>query len=85
MMIAWMGGFANLGAHIHAMTALGLVMTSVLRLHRRRPVSRMRAALASGALAGRRRGADAGASAGGLQLVVGLATITVAILGHGVL
>jgi uncharacterized membrane protein len=85
MMIAWMGGFANLGAHIHAMTALGLVMTSVFGYIVAVPYPRMRAAIASGALPAAGEALTQIRRLVGFNLVVGLATITVAILGHGVL
>lgn len=85
LMIAWMGGFATLGAHIHAMTALGLVMASVYGYIISVPYPRMRAAVASGALPAAGEALVQIRRLVGFNLVVGLATITVALLGHGVL
>ncbi len=79
------GGFANFGAHIHAMTALGIVMTSVFGYIVAVPYPRMRAALAGGALPAAGEALTQVRRLVGLNLIVGLATITVAVLGHGVL
>jgi uncharacterized membrane protein len=85
LMIAWMGGFASLGVHIHAMTTLGLVMASVFGYIIAVPYPRLRAALASGALPAAGEALVQIRRLVGFNLVVGLATITVAVLGHGIL
>ena len=85
LMIAWLGGFASLGAHIHAMTALGLVMASVFGYIIAVPYPRMRAAIAAGTLPAAGEALVQIRRLVGFNLVVGLATITVAILGRGVL
>jgi uncharacterized membrane protein len=85
LMIAWMGGFAGLAAHIHAMTALGLVMASVFGYIISVPYPRMRTAIAAGALPAAGEALVQIRRLVGFNLVVGLVTITVAILGHGIL
>jgi uncharacterized membrane protein len=85
LMIASMGGFANLGTHIHAMTALGLLMASVFGYIIAVPFPRMRTAAAAGELPAAAEALTQIRRLVGFNLVVGLATVTVAVLGHGVL
>lgn len=85
LMIAWLGGFAKLGAYVHAMTALGLVMASVFGYVISVPFPRLRAAIAAGELPVAGEALVQIRRLVGFNLVLGLVTITVAILGHGVL
>jgi uncharacterized membrane protein len=84
LMVFWMGGFGALGAYVHVMSALGLVMASVYGYIVAVPFPRVRAGVDAG------RWEDAGAAFTqirrlvGVNLVLGLVTITVAVLGHGV-
>jgi uncharacterized membrane protein len=84
LMIFARGGFAGVGAYVHLMTALGLVMASIYGFIVAVPFPRARAAVA----------ANAWETAGlaliqvrrlvGVNLILGLVTLTVAILGHDV-
>jgi len=85
LMIAWIGGFASLGMHVHAMTGLGLVMAAVFGYIIAVPYPRLRAAVATGAWAAAGEALTQVRRLVGFNLVVGLATITVAVLGRGVL
>jgi uncharacterized membrane protein len=83
-MIFAQGGFPRVGLYVHAMTALGLLMTAIYGFVVAVPFARVRAAAAAGAW-------DAGLAALaqvrrliGINLVLGLVTITIAILGHDV-
>lgn len=83
-MIFATGGFTGFGAHVHLMTAMGLVMSVIYAAIVALPFPRLRAAVAAGeweragaALAQVRRLVS-------INLVLGLATLTVAILGHDV-
>ena len=84
LMIFAMGGFGAAGVHVHVMTVLGLVMASIYGFVVAVPFPRVRAAVASNAWE------TAGAALTqvrrlvGVNLVLGLITLTVAILGHGV-
>lgn len=84
VMVFAMGGFASVGGHIHLMTAFGLVMASIFGFIVAVPFQRFRAALAEGAL--ERGGAALGEVRRlvGINLVLGLITITIAVLGHDV-
>lgn len=84
LMIFAMGGFGAVGGHIHLMTALGLVMASIFGFIVVVPFPRFRAALAGGAfeLAGTALGEVRRLV--GINLVLGLVTITIAVLGHDV-
>lgn len=84
LMIVAMGGFANVGTYVHVMTVLGLVMASIYGFVMAVPFPRVRAAVAAGdwetagpALTQVRRLVV-------VNLVLGLVTVTVAILGHNV-
>jgi uncharacterized membrane protein len=85
LMIAWLGGFANLGAYVHVMTALGLVMASVFGYVISVPYPRLRSTIAAGQLPAAGEALVQIRRLVGFNLVLGLVTITVAILGHGVL
>jgi uncharacterized membrane protein len=84
MMIFGSGGFTRFGANVHAMTALGLVMMIVYGFIVAVPFPRLRAGVEA------RQWPTAGAAMTqirrlvAINLVLGLVTITVAILGHGV-
>jgi uncharacterized membrane protein len=84
VMVVAMGGFTAVGVHIHLMAVLGLVMALIFGFIVAVPFQRFRVALAGAALEA------AGASLVqvrrlvGLNLVLGLVTITIAVLGHGV-
>jgi uncharacterized membrane protein len=79
-----MGGFRPVGAYVHAMTVLGLAMAGVYGYVVAGPWPRLRAAVAD------QRWPDAAATLGTIRrlvatnLVLGLATITVAVLGQTV-
>ncbi|MDH5284998.1 MAG: CopD family protein [Betaproteobacteria bacterium] len=84
MMIFGAGGFARFGAHVHAMSALGLLMAAIYGFIVAVPYPRVRAGVDAGqweaagaALAQVRRLV-------GINLILGLVTVTVAVLGHGV-
>jgi uncharacterized membrane protein len=84
MMIYGAGGFGGMGGHVHAMTALGLLMAAIYGFVVSVPFPRVRSAVAQGhweaaaaALAQVRRLV-------GINLILGLVTITIAILGHDV-
>ena len=84
VMIFARGGFGLIGAHIHVMTVLGLVMASIYGFVVAVPFPRARAAVAANGWE------TAGAALiqvrrlVGVNLVLGLVTLTVAILGHDV-
>ena len=84
LMIVVRGGFANVGPDVHVMTVLGLLMASIYGFVMAVPFPRLRQAVASGdwetagpALTQVRRLVV-------VNLVLGLGTVTVAILGHEV-
>lgn len=82
-LIGLAGGMAAVGASVHAMTAIGLAMTAIYAWLVARPLPQLRAAVAAA------RWEQAGAAMAGVRrlvavnLVLGLATITIAILGRG--
>ena len=84
VMIFAKGGFGGVGASVHVMTVLGLVMASIYGFVIAVLFPRARAAVASNAWE------TAGAALTqvrrlvGVNLVLGLVTLTVAILGHDV-
>ena len=84
VMIVAMGGFTAVGGHIHLMTVLGLLMALIFGFIVAVPFQRFRIALAGAALEA------AGAALAqvrrlvGINLVLGLVTITIAVLGHDV-
>ena len=84
MMIFAKGGFAVVGAHVLVMTALGLVMASIYGFIVAVPFPRARAAVASGAWETAGPALIQVRRLVGVNLVLGLVTLTVAILGHDV-
>lgn len=84
MMIFAKGGFAVVGVHVHAMTALGLVMVSIYGFIVAVPFPRARAAVASSAWETAGLALTQVRRLVGVNLVLGLVTLTVAILGHDV-
>jgi uncharacterized membrane protein len=82
-LILGMGGFRAAGPHVHAMTATGLAMAAIFAWIRVVPFPRLQAAVvakdwpAAGAAMGTVRQLVA------VNLVLGIATIVVAILGRG--
>ncbi|HVF64058.1 MAG TPA: CopD family protein [Casimicrobiaceae bacterium] len=85
LMIYGMGGFGHVGASVHVMSALGLLMATIYGFIMAVPFPRARQAGEAAAWE------VAGTALGqvrklvGINLVLGLVTLTVAILGHGVL
>ena len=84
MMIFALGGFGNVDASVHVMTVVGLVMASIFGFIVAVPFPRLRTAVAASAW-------DSAAAAltqvrrlVGVNLILGLVTVTIAILGHGV-
>ena len=83
-MIVGMGGLARVGLHVHLMTALGLVMAGIYVYIVAQPFPALRAAVRDNRWEdGARALADIRRLVG-VNLVLGLVTITIAILGHGV-
>jgi len=85
LMIAWIGGFARVGAHIHAMTALGLLMASVFGYVIAVPFPRLRSAVGSGTWQAAGEALTQVRRLVGFNLLLGLVTVTVAVLGRGFL
>jgi uncharacterized membrane protein len=82
-LVALAGGFGAVGAHVHAMTALGVAMAAIFAWIRFVPFPRLGAAVAGKAW-------SAGAAALGsirrlvaVNLLLGTLTIVVAVLGRG--
>lgn len=85
MMIFAMGGFTSVGPSVHAMAVLGLVMATIYAFIVAVPFPRARAAVGA-------QDWQAGGAAltqvrrlVGINLILGLVTITVAVLGHSVI
>ena len=85
MMIFARGGFTSVGGSVHVMAVLGLVMASIYGFIMAVPFPRVRSGVAAenwqaagAALAQVRRLV-------GVNLILGLVTITVAVLGHNVI
>ena len=85
MMIFARGGFASVGPSVHLMTVLGLIMATVYGFIVAVPFPRARAAVAASEW-------EAGGAAitqvrrlVGINLILGLVTITIAVLGHSVI
>jgi uncharacterized membrane protein len=84
VMVVAMGGFTAVGGHIHLMTLLGVLMALIFGYVVAVPFQRFRVALAATALEA------AGAALAqvrrlvGINLILGLVTITIAVLGHDV-
>jgi uncharacterized membrane protein len=85
MMIFARGGFASVGASVHAMTVLGLVMTIVYGFIAAVAFPRARAAVTENAWEAAGAAMTQVRRLIGINLILGLVTITVAVLGHGVI
>jgi uncharacterized membrane protein len=85
LMIFGRGGFATVGASVHLMTALGLVMASIYGFIVAVPFPRARAAVAASDWAAAGAAITQVRRLVGINLVLGLVTFTVAILGHDVI
>jgi uncharacterized membrane protein len=83
VLIRMLGGMAVVSASVHAMVALGAVMFLIYGYLALSPLQRLRAGVAAG------EWASAGAAMGrvrqlvALNLVLGLITLTIGMLGHG--
>ncbi|HEX4883205.1 MAG TPA: CopD family protein [Casimicrobiaceae bacterium] len=84
MMIFASGGFTQFGAHVHLMTALGLVMMVVYGFIVSVPYPRLRAGVEAGQWPAAGAAMTQVRRLVGINLILGLVTITIAILGHGV-
>jgi uncharacterized membrane protein len=82
-MVFLMGGFARVAPHVHLMTAIGIAMAAIYVWIVAVPFRALAAAVRD------RRWPDGGAAMGRIRLLVavnlvlGLVTFTIAILGHG--
>ena len=85
LMIFGRGGFAAVGASVHLMTALGLVMASIYGFIVAVPFPRARAAVAASDWVAAGAAITQVRRLVGINLVLGLVTFTVAILGHDVI
>jgi uncharacterized membrane protein len=79
-----MGGFAHVALSVHVMTALGVVMAGVYAYLVVAPYRRLRQAVAASDWQGGGRAMAAIRRLVGLNLILGLATMTVAVLGRPV-
>ena len=84
LMIFGRGGFGSVTASVHVMTALGLVMASIDGFIIAVPFPRVRAAVAAADWPAAGAAVTQVRRLVGINLVLGLVTFTVAILGHGV-
>ena len=83
LMIIAMGGFARVGLYVHLMTALGLVMTAIFGFIVAVPFGRLRTCLGVADWAGAGAAMTQIRRLVGINLMLGLVTLTVAVLGHG--
>jgi uncharacterized membrane protein len=80
-LVAGMGGFRAVGAHVHAMTGIGLLMAAIFAYIRLVPYPRLRAAVVA------KTWPTAGAAMGtvrrlvAVNLLLGIATIVIAVVG----
>ena len=84
LMIFGVGGFGAVGASVHVMTALGLVMASIFGYIVAVPFPRVRMAVASTDWPAAGAAMTQVRRLVGVNLVLGLVTFTVAVLGHDV-
>ena len=84
VMLFAMGGFGAVAWYVHVMTALGLVMATIFGFVVAVPFQRFRIALAGGALEAAGAALTQVRRLVGFNLILGLVTLTVAILGHDV-
>jgi uncharacterized membrane protein len=83
-LIAGMGGFGAVGAYVHLMTAIGLLMVAIFGYIVAAPYRKLVAAVGEGAW---ERGGKAMGQIRryvGVNLILGLVTTTIAVLGHGI-
>ncbi len=85
MMIFARGGFDAVGGSVHVMTVLGLVMASIYGFIMAVPFPRVRAGVAAGDWQAAGEALGQVRRLVGINLVLGLVTITVAVLGHDVI
>ena len=83
-MIAALGGFARVGYYIHVMTVLGLVMAAIFLFIVTGPFPRLRRAVSSAAWEAAGQAMATVRRLVAVNLILGLVTLTVAILGHNV-
>jgi uncharacterized membrane protein len=82
-LIAGLGGFGAVGAYVHLMTTIGVVMVAIFGYIVVAPYRRLVAAVGEGAW---ERGGKAMGQIRryvGINLILGLVTTTIAVLGHG--
>lgn len=84
LMIFARGGFGGVGANVHLMTVLGLVMASIYGFVVAVPFPRARAAVASNAWETAGLAVIQVRRLVGVNLILGLVTLTIAILGQNV-
>lgn len=84
MMIFALGGFGNVDASVHVMTVVGLVMASIFGFIVAVPFPRLRMAVAASAWESAAAALTQVRRLVGVNLILGLVTVTIAILGHGV-
>ena len=77
------GGLAAMGTSVHAMTGVGLVMVAIFVLIVMAPYRRLVAATREGAWPAAGEAMARIRQLIGLNLVLGLVTLTIALLGHG--
>ncbi len=82
VLIRMLGGMAVLGASVHAMIALGAVMILVYGYLVLSPLQRLRAGAATGEWAAAGAAMSRVRQLVALNLVLGLVTLTIAVLGH---
>ena len=85
MMIFARGGFGAVGGSVHVMTVLGLVMATIYGFIMAVPFPRVRANVAAGNLQAAGEALTQVRRLVGVNLILGLVTITVAVLGHDVI
>jgi uncharacterized membrane protein len=83
-MIVALGGLGRTGQHVHLMTALGVVMSAIYAFIVSVPFPRLRRGVAAAAWEEAAAALATVRRLIGVNLVLGLVTITVAILGHDV-
>ena len=84
MMIFALGGFGNVDVSVHVMTVVGLVMASIFGFIVAVPFPRLRTAVAASAWESAAAALTQVRRLVGVNLILGLVTVTIAILGHGV-
>ena len=85
LMIFARGGFGAVGGSVHVMTVLGLVMATIYGFIMAVPFPRVRAGVAVGNFQAAGEALTQVRRLVGVNLILGLVTITVAVLGHDVI